>query len=227
MLELLINLIYDKYLKKTGRGEQFDVPVTNHDKGTTHTIRVWAKSAHEAEMRAIDKAFMHERNGTLKPDKTLGLLQGKDFYKPKSVKQAITSPIAVWRDPIYKNAVAGLTNNAGYKSGTMLKGAVHELKDVLKKRASPDGNLSIQDLKKYEKNSLVTVFIWLGMLPIGLVFLYSGITMPDYTGSFFHINQQIVAGVVLTALGVLGFISTVLDYKKIQIKISEAESGSQ
>lgn len=227
MLELLINLIYDKYLKKTGRGEQFDVPVTNHDKGTTHTIQVWAKNATEAESRAVDKAFMLEKNGNLKLDHSLGLIQGSDFYKPKSVKQAVTSPIAVWRDPIYKNAAAGVTNNGGYRSGSMLKGALAELKDVVKKRSTPDGVLTYQDLKRIERNNIITAFIWIGIIPIGLVFLYAGYLTPSYEGKYISINQHIIAGSVLTILGVLAFISTVLDYKKIQIKISEAESGSQ
>jgi hypothetical protein len=222
MLAIAINKIYDKFLKITKQGEEFSVPVTNLDKDEVFEVKVWAKNPEHAEQRAIYFAEISEQTDNLQFDKSLGLIRGKEFYTPKSTGQAVSSPIAVWRDPVYKEAMQQISNNAGFKTGSMLKGAMAELKDVTAKKQI-DGVLTLPDLNKYLKNNIISMFSWSAFIPAGSLFLYAGLTTDNFDGRL--TNQPLIAGIVLLIIGATALTASVKDYRVIQKKIMELENG--
>lgn len=226
VLEKAVNAIYDLFLKFTGLGQLYEVPVTDNNTGEEVVLIVWAKNPKQAEIRAVDKAVFLTRKGGFpglyEAAKSLGVIQDQKYYKPKGVIHAATSPFAVWRDPVWKNGRKNVFNNAGHKSGTMLKVALSELKDVTDRNQEQDKEITPEQLKRYASNNIMSLAIWFGMLPVGGVFLFAGLTN---TNDNSLINQPVVAGIVLLLIGCAGILKGIIDYRIIQKKIRESRNN--
>lgn len=226
MLLTLIHFLQDVFLKLTKTGIPYSVPVffnkneiDDHSYSESDTeetiVVVWAKNEQLAQKKAIEKVANNIRMGKFKFD-SMGLIQGKDFYKPRSFRQAVSSPIAVWRDPVYKRALYNMTNGSGQPTGTMLKGAWDELTEVTVKRHEKDGELSIVEINRFQKNNIISLFIWLSFMPVSFLFFYSAITMPEIKLMGLLLSPQFISAVVTFIIGFGGILSGILDYKKIK-----------
>jgi hypothetical protein len=226
MARSLIDGIYDVYLQKTGYGQEYDVPICIEEHGSVRKlpIRVWAKNEKEAEERAIARAhtISFKRNQSLE-QKSMGLVLPKEHYKPKGVVRTIVSPIAVWRDPVYKKAWSNIFGAVGYRVGTMTKLSISELKKQVTE-VNESGDVNRDYLIQSLKVNIVSIFIWVGFSILGAVFLVLGFH-PGNVGRFVisWLNPYIVAGVMCFFVGTLAVYKTVRDYIWIIKKIDEIE----
>jgi len=228
MARSLIDGIYDIYLQKTGKGQEFEVPICIEDHGTVHElpVRVWAKDAKEAEERAIARAhtISFDQNQSIE-QKSMGLVLPKEHYKPKGIARTITSPIAVWRDPVYKRAWSNIFGAVGYRAGTMTKLSISELKQQV-----TDVNESVEVNRDYLiralKVNIISIFIWIGFFILGVVFMLLGFH-PGNEDRFVitWLNPYIVASIVCLLIGSLAVYKTVRDYKWIIRKLQELEDS--
>jgi|TARA_R110002072_G_scaffold301723_1_gene482181 hypothetical protein len=226
MSKSLIDGIYDIYLQKTGKGQEYEVPICMDDNGTIKEIqiRVWAKNPKEAEERALSKAYsISFKEHQSIEQKSLGLVLPRDHYKPKGIAKTMTSPIAVWRDPVYKKALSNVFGAAGYRVGTMTKLSISELK---KQVTSVNENIEINSdyLLNALRVNIISLFIWVGVAFMGVIFLFLGFH-PGNEGKFIisWLNPYIVASIVCLFIGFLASYKTIKDYWWITQKLEEIE----
>jgi hypothetical protein len=226
MARSLIDGIYDVYLQKTGNGQEYEVPICIEEHGSVRKvpIRVWAKNEKEAEERAIARAhtISFNRNQSLE-QKSMGLVLPKEHYKPKGVARTIVSPIAVWRDPVYKKAWSNIFGAVGYRVGTMTKLSISELKRQVTE-VNESGDINRDYLIRALKVNIISIFIWVGFSIMGVVFLMLGVH-PGNAGRFVisWLNPYIVASAVCLVVGTLAVYKTVRDYIWIIKKIDEIQ----
>ncbi len=226
MARSLIDGIYDVYLQKTGKGQEYEVPICIEEQGTVHEmpVRVWAKNEKEAEERAIALAhtISFDRNQSIE-QKSMGLVLPKDHYKPKGVARTIVSPIAVWRDPVYKKAWSNIFGAVGYRVGTMTKLSISELKRQVTE-VNESSEINKDYLVRALKVNIISIFIWVGFFILGIVFMMLGFH-PGNAGRFVitWLNPYLVASVVCLFVGTLAVYKTVRDYIWIINKLDEIE----
>lgn len=230
MARSLIDGIYDLYLQRSGNGSQYDVPIHIRDGSNIEEleIRVWARSPAEAEERALALAHTMDykrRQGI--HDKSLGVILPKEHYKPKGVLRTISSPIAVWRDPVYKKGASNILNNVGYKAGTMFRLSVKGLLKVIT-GTNEESSLSKEYLEKVLRVNIVSFFIWIAFSLIGLMFLALGFSS-GHEGKFVisWLNQYRIAGIVCIIIGVLALTKTFKDYLWITRRLQELDDSGE
>jgi len=226
MARSLIDGAYDLYLQKSGNGSQFDVPIHIRENGNIEeiSIRVWAKDSREAEERALAKAHSIDFSKQQKiQDKSLGVILPVDHYKPSGIYRTVTSPFAVWRDPVYKKGAKNILNGSVYKAGTMTKLSFKGLMRVFT-NSDTDEDLTREYLEKAHRVNIITFFIWLGFSLVGLMFLLLGFH-PGYEDRFIisWLNQYIISGIVCISVGTIAVIKTYKDYQWISNKLNEYE----
>jgi hypothetical protein len=211
----LIDLCYDLYLQKTNKGILFEVPIcirTEH--GVEESIvSVWAKDEREAEERALLHASESEyRKSEGIQQKSLGVVLPKSHFKPKGFFRTVTSPVAVWRDPVYKKGLTNIFGSNGYRFGLMTKLSISGLKRNL---FSPDASTIFN--RKHLTDALwvniVSMFIWASLIVLGIVFLILGFeSMGKDRFVINWLNPYFVACIVCFFVGSIAEIKTVKDY---------------
>jgi len=232
MAKSLIDSVYDIYLRKSGKGQLYEVPITVEENGESRTedIYVWAISVEQAEQRAVELAReMSFRQIQKEKDKYMGVLLPKKHYKPKSVLGAIASPMKVWKDPVYKKGASNIFSSSGYKAGTMTRLSISHLF----KHSLPNGDtesLTFEYLSKAIKVNIFSIFIWIGLTILGVLFLVLGFSAVGQDRFFFSwLNPFMVAGVACLLLGLLATFKSVKDYFWIirRMDILEMESNEE
>jgi len=214
----LLDTIYDGYLNLSKKGKVFEVPIHHiNDDGEEEflkTVQVWAKDETQAEMRALSLAIRQDRERQQSMhDKSLGLVMPKEYYQPKGFWRKLTSPFAVWRDPVYKKGASSVVGTAGYKVSSMTRSAIsHMLKTV--RANNNDGAMDKASLEKALKVIIISIFLWVGLSILGLIFFIIGLDQ-NIANKFYlkWLNPFLVAGVVCLLLGGLATFRSIRDYK--------------
>lgn len=230
MARSLIDGMYDLYLKSSGKGTLYEVPIhIQEDHGIREVqVRVWALNEKEAEERAVAHAHTMEFKRTENiQQRSLGLVLPRSHYKPKGITRTITSPFAVWRDPVYKKGFSNIFGAIGYRFGTMTKLSIKELK----KQADSSGEQPILDasyLTNALKVNIISIFIWAGLFVLGVVFLMLGLH-PGNEGRFVitWLNPYLLASCVCIGIGLIAEYKTITDYFWIVRNLNEFDREEQ
>lgn len=222
MARSLIDGVYDLYLQRSGKGQLYEVPIhiKQDDRLEEIPITVWAKNEREAEERALAQAQNLEHRGKESIEqRSMGLVLPRSHYKPKSTFKAATSPFAVWRDPVYKKGLSNVFRPMGYRFGTMTRLSIRDLKQQMQ-TAPTDAEPTKGYLTKALKVNIVSLFIWVGLSIIGLVFLLLGFH-PGNAGRFVldWLNPYIAAGIMCLFVGGVAVFKTCRDYRWIVHKL--------
>ncbi|MFA0809402.1 hypothetical protein [Microbulbifer epialgicus] len=226
----LIDGFYDFYLIRSGKGILYEVPIVIESGNTTEecNITVWAASENEAEERAIAYAHSIQIKKSEKiQDRTLGLILPLSYYKPKGFKRTLTSPIAFWRDPVYKKGYANMFGAIGYRFGMMTKLSISDLKkNVLS--SNQETEVSLKSVTSALKVNIVSIFIWASLLIMGVLFLFLGIH-PGYKDKFVisWLNPYLVSSVVCFTVGFIAEYKTMKDYKWLISKLDELKKRKE
>lgn len=217
----LINSGYDAFLKKTGKGELYDVIIQDSSDDTAKdvVVSVWAKSEAEAGKRALDQvaSMKYEANEHLK--------QHSDNAESTLLKKTIKFPFFFWKTPIYKKAVDGAINPSGYRSGAIVKLSIKDLRQTVEfeKNKKNYNDLSKKDLAAVLKVNIFSTFVWAGLIVFGVVFLLLAVSGNESTFVFSWLSPYVIAGFACFGVGGLYVYQSVRDYFRIIHKLEDMD----
>jgi len=232
MARSLIDGIYDNYLKHTSKGQEYEVPIVVAENSTNRKIlvHVWAKNTAEAEERGIAHAhtLTYKHNQKLNTERrSMGVLLPLEHYKPKGIVSAIASPFAVWRDPVYKKAMANISGSVGYRAGTMARLSIEGLMGQTG-NINNDDTVTEEFLTQALKVNIISIFIWTGLLIVGILFLLLGLNFENEEKFVISwLNPYIIASIVSILIGVLAIYKTVRDYNWIIMELDNIEQQAE
>ena len=199
----IFHRVYELVTIATKRNSTYTITLINSDTGAQSDHIVTAASEDDAINIAIAKA---EEENTKSPspninENSLGVIQGKTFYKPKGVLRTLTSPFAVWRDPVYKKSILNSARSSTLKPGSYLLSATNSLKPqkLTNKNITP----SRKNIQKAINLNILAVFGWAA---IGCISFLSALHLLNRIPNYALVTQlpYIVCTVIGTIASCLG-----------------------
>ena len=221
----IIDTLYDTYLRTSGRGDVYLVPVTNSEDGISQEIRVWATSETEAQERAIKKAVTIHRNHRRSiSDRTFGTYLGADNYKPKSTLSAISAPIKVWHDPVYSKLKPSVTNPANVPSGSFIKASANALTSG--NSSHDEGRISKSKLVKAVNINVLSLFCWLSLIVIGMAAGYTAIFKDEQLAFILKVGNYATL-ITAVIVGPLGIYSSCRNIRELNSQLERIDEGER
>lgn len=205
----IIDTAYNTISRLTGRAGRYQVTLKHSDTGELTTVDVTAATIDDAVNRALAQATNQPPDGKSEApdvvDRSFGVLLGSSHYKPTSISRAVTSPFAIWRDPVFKRSLKASSRASTLKPGSLVRMSHKALLagDRINQGPSP----TRRNIQKAININIVALLAWLGILIISISAGAHTVNTFDNT-PLVHLLPFIIGTVLGSAASLLGMMQS-------------------